>query len=615
MKSMKKISLMLLVLVLTWFVEMKALQQPAQTLQGNAGIEGTIVRFGTGEVLSKSSVELVSVSGAGALPTTTEADGRFYFPNIAPGSYRLYSRRDGYWPAEYGQRWVDGPGQAITIGDGQQMRDVKVVMTPGGVIAGRITGRDGNPLAGARVRAMKPWINQNQRQLRPVQEVVANDLGEFRLIWLMPGRYYISATFIDYSPAGQATQLIIDPDASNGLATGTRSVSRPVTSRPLGNGLESDEVYTPIYFPATLESDRALAIDLKQGEEYRGADIAVTPVRAFHVRGVVTNLPPPPDTGPRGAPGGAAPPIPPPPGAPGAGGGGRGMQVRLAPTTPNGALYNTNSEAQTGKFDFQKVITGGYVAYLFNDGLTIRANVDVRNGDVDGVSLPISSGIDIPINMTLDGTAPPNMPPLGNLMVLLWRNPTLMNAPAMPATAGAPPVLRNIAPGNYHIYVNPILTSLQGANPVVTPTAYQNMYVKSMRIGGVDVLTGGLRLERTPDGPLEVVIGANPGGLQGVVLNERREPVVGAVVTLFANPPEDRIYRTDMYKVTSTDTAGRFQLPVLRPGDYRVFAWENIERGTWIDSTFLRQYEERGTTIRIEEGQTQTANLPVVTMQ
>jgi hypothetical protein len=96
---------------------------------------------------------------------------------------------------------VDGPGQTITIAPGQQLRDIKVVMTPGGVIAGRITGRDGRPLAGARVRAMKPWIQENQRQLRAVQEVVANDLGEFRLIWLMPGRYYLSATYIDYSPA------------------------------------------------------------------------------------------------------------------------------------------------------------------------------------------------------------------------------------------------------------------------------------------------------------------------------------------------------------------------------------------------------------------------------
>jgi Carboxypeptidase regulatory-like domain len=103
--------------------------------------------------------------------------------------------------------------------------------------------------------------------------------------------------------------------------------------------------------------------------------------------------------------------------------------------------------------------------------------------------------------------------------------------------------------------------------------------------------------------------------LQGQVVNERREPVIGAVVTIFANAPEDRIYRTDMYKVTSTDMAGQFQLQNLRPGDYRVFAWENVERGTWIDSSFLKLYEERGVTIHIDEGQAQSASVPVVTMR
>jgi hypothetical protein len=603
---------MLPILLLSLLAQTAASQQapPAAV----ASMEGTVVRFGTGEHLSKANVELVPLTGGGNASTTTEADGRFYFSNIPAGTYRLYARRDGYWPAEFGQRWVDGPGQVLTIGAGLQLRDVPLVMTPGGVIAGRITGRDGRPLAGARIRAMKPWIQENQRQLRVVQEVVANDLGEFRLIWLMPGRYYISATYVDYSPAPQASNLVIDPDAAAGLATGTRSVSRPVTAKALPNGLEEDEVYTPVYFPSTLESDKALAIELKQGEEYRGADIALNPVRSFHVRGVVTNLPPPPDAGPRGGNAPAGPRG----GAVafgGGGGGGRGGQlVRLTPTSPNGAQYGANADAETGKFDFQKVITGGYVAYLFVDGLTVRAPVEVRNGDVDGVTLPITSGIEIPVKVTFDGEPPKTMPAITNLIPTLWRNPTLLSAPAMPATFGNPLVLRNIAPGSYHVYVNPLLIPLQGANPVNVAPAWQGVYVKSMRLGDVDVMNGGFGLERTPDAPLEIVIAANPGSLEAQVLNEARQPIGGAYVTLFASRPEDRLYRTDMYKVTSTDNNGRFQLQGLRPGDYRVFAWENVERGTWIDAAFLRQNEERGVTIHIDEGKATTAAIPIISL-
>jgi hypothetical protein len=611
---MKKILAILFVSLLAYGARHPQQPQPAPPLPADAGIEGTIVRFGTAERLSKAVVELQPVSGGtGRQSTTTESDGRFYFPEIVPGNYRLFARRDGHWNAEYGQRWVDGPGQILTIAPGAKLRDIQVVMTPGGVIAGRITNRDGLPMAGARISAMKPWINQNQRQLRSVQDVVANDLGEYRLIWLMPGRYYISATFVDYTPTGAATQLVIDPDAEAGLATGSRSVSRPVTNRPL-TSLAEDEVYTPMFFPTTIDSDKAVAIELKQGEEYRGADINVTPVRAFHVRGVVSNLPAP--APPRGAPG-AVPPVPAPPQAGGGARGGPPLRVSLAPLTPNGALYNTNANGETGQFDFPKVIAGSYVAYLYQAGMTIRSNIEVRNGDVDGVSLPIASGIDTPVNMTFDGTPPQNLPPIvvgrGGLTPTLWRNPTILNAPSMPVNLQAnPPALTNIAPGYYHLYLPPMFAFLSGAMPVAPPPAWQNVYVKSIRLGDRDVLSEGLHLERPSDVPLEIVIGANPGSLQGQVMDDQRQPSVGAVITVFANNPADRIYRTDMYKITSTDTAGRFQFPSLRPGDYRVFAWENVERGTWIDSTFLRIHEDRGVTVRIEEGKPATVSTTVI---
>jgi hypothetical protein len=594
-----------------------AAQQQQAPLQqapppADAGIEGRIVRWGTGENLSKAVVELRATAGGAIQTTTTETDGRFYFPQTVPGTYRLTSKRDGYWNAEYGQRWIDGPGQVITIAPGAKLRDIQVVMTPGGVIAGRITNRDGLPMAGARVSAMKPWINQNQRQLRPVTQTVANDLGEFRLIWLMPGRYYLSATYVQQGnqPPGQQRQqmgmpgaggnLVINPDAENGLATGTRTAVRPVTSRPLSDGLAADEVYTSIFYPTTIDSDRAVAIELKQGEEYRGADINVSPVRAFHVRGSVTNLPPPTAAaGPRG------------------GGGVPRFGIALTPTTPNGTIYNTSSDAE-GKFDFQKVLAGGYVAYIYQDGMTIRSNVDVRNGDVDGVTLQLATGIDTPVKVSFDGTPPPNFPSLvpsgGNsLSPRLWRNPTLLNAPPMPVNVNSAPLaLTNIAPGDYHMYVPPLFGPMVGLNPFNVPAQWQNAYVKSITLGDRDVLNDGWRLERPSDVPIEVVIGANPGSMQGLVLNDQRQPSVGAVITMFHSNPAQRIYRTDMYRVTSTDTSGRFNLGGLRPGEYRVFAWENIESGTWVDSTFLRLHEDKAITVKVEEGKPSTGDLVVI---
>jgi len=135
-------------------------RQSVSQQTASSGFEGTIVKFGTGEPVSKVHVELQG--GAETQVTTTESDGKFYFPNLPPGTYRILARRDGYWPAEYGQRWVDGPGQPIQLAAGQQKSDIQVVMTKGAVISGRVTDRLGRPLTGARVREMKPWIQENQ---------------------------------------------------------------------------------------------------------------------------------------------------------------------------------------------------------------------------------------------------------------------------------------------------------------------------------------------------------------------------------------------------------------------------------------------------------------------
>ena len=136
-----------------------------------------------------------------------------------------------------------------------------------------------------------------------------------------------------------------------------------------------------------------------------------------------------------------------------------------------------------------------------------------------------------------------------------------------------------------------------------------------MRLGDTDVLNGGLHFNSQPDETLEVVIGANPGTLEGRALDGQREPAPGVVVTLFAAERSIRIYRTDMYKVTSTDTSGRFQVQGLPPGDYKVFAWEGVENGSWMDPELVARYENWGQAVHIEEGKSQTVDLPLISLK
>jgi protocatechuate 3,4-dioxygenase beta subunit len=588
-------------------------QTPALPTQ-IASLEGTAVLQSSGQPLSKVYIDL---RGTTWLSTTTEEDGKFYFPNVQPGQYHLYARREGYALAEYGQRWTGGPGQLITLTAGQPVTNVQIGLTLTSVISGRISDLNGNPVTGARVRAMKTSIQENRRTLRVFQEAITNELGEYRLFWMAPGRYYVSAVV---QPWQVNSQVVNNPSAPVGDATNaglstSRSVSRPETTKPIGTGAADDEIYIPIYFPKSIDGEEAAPIDLQPGGEFRNVDISVAPVRTYHVRGRIANLP-----APAGAPqgGAGAPPLPPPAagggfGARGApGGGGPGIQVRLAPNNWFGSVYSAQANATTGDFEFPKVVTGGYTLYTFIDGTTTRMPVDVRNGDIEGINMPLTSGVSLPVRITLEGEPPRNMPNISNLRVMLYRDPTLINAPPMQQPPNADQsVIPNLSPGDYRIYIQPLLNPITGTDPLTPPAQWQSAYVKSIRLGEAEVLSGGLHYSPQPDQVLEVVIGTNPGALEGQVLNDQKQAIASAAVVLFAESPAARITRTDMFRVSSTDRAGKFQIKGLPPGDYKVFAWEGLDKDAWLDPDFVRN-ESRGQSVHIEEGKTQGADIPII---
>jgi hypothetical protein len=585
------------------------MRQAPPLVAQTASLEGTAVIQSSGQPLSKVYIDL---RGSTWLSTTTEEDGKFYFPNVQPGQYHLYARREGYALAEYGQRWTGGPGQLITLTAGQPVTNVQVGLTLTAVISGRIYDLNGNPVTGARVRAMKTSIQENRRTLRVFSEAITNELGEYRLFWMAPGRYYVSAIVQPWQVNNQVVNNPSAPvgDTTNAGLSTSRSVSRPETTKPIGTGAADDEIYIPIYFPRSIDGEQASPIDLVPGMDFRNVDISVAPVRTYHVRGRITNLP----TQPAAAQGGgAAPPLPPAGGGGfGArGAGGPGIQVRLTPNNWFGSVYNASANT-TGEFEFPKVVTGGYTLYTFIDGTTTRMPVDVRNGDIDGINMPLTSGVSLPVKITLDGEPPKNLPDIATLGVMLYRDPTLIGAPAMtPPSRGSTPTIPNLSPGDYRIYIQPLLNPITGTDPLTPPAQWQSAYVKSIRLGEAEVLSGGLHYSPQPDQTLEVVIGTNPGTLEGQVLNDQKQAIPSAAVVLFAESPAARITRTDMFRVSSTDRAGKFEIKGLPPGDYKVFAWEGLDKDAWLDPDFVRN-ESRGQSVHIEEGKTQGVDVPII---
>jgi hypothetical protein len=111
-------------------------------------------------------------------------------------------------------------------------------------------------------------------------------------------------------------------------------------------------------------------------------------------------------------------------------------------------------------------------------------------------------------------------------------------------------------------------------------------------------LLEGLHLDKQPEGELEIVMATETATINGTVTTEGRDPVANGIVTLI---PENRS-RSDLYKSIGTGSEGRFTFRNVPPGDYKLFAWDDIERGAWMDQAYLRDYEARGTSVHVGAG-------------
>ena len=137
-------------------------QTPAVTAP-TVSLQGIAVMQSSGQPLSKAYIDL---RGPASYSTTTEEDGKFYFPNVQPGKYYLYGRREGMALAIYGERWSGGPGQVITLIAGQPALNVQIALIPTAAITGHITDLNGNPVVDKSLNAFGRelrWKDQQDR--------------------------------------------------------------------------------------------------------------------------------------------------------------------------------------------------------------------------------------------------------------------------------------------------------------------------------------------------------------------------------------------------------------------------------------------------------------------
>ena len=179
-------------------------------------------------------------------PILTDESGGFEFDALPRGGYSVMVDKALYLPGRFPDpgRSLRNRGRQFDLADGQRADDFSVAMFRGGIIAGRVLDMYGDPVDGVSITLVT--VPKNGRpQMRGGAQ--ANDLGEFRIARLEPGRYLLRAR----------------PQGNFQPPMGAQN------AKPLPQPL-------PVYYPGVVSADQAQVIVVNRGETVSGIDFMLT---------------------------------------------------------------------------------------------------------------------------------------------------------------------------------------------------------------------------------------------------------------------------------------------------------------------------------------------------
>jgi hypothetical protein len=139
----------------------------------------------------------------------------------------------------------------------------------------------------------------------------------------------------------------------------------------------------------------------------------------------------------------------------------------------------------------------------------------------------------------------------------------------------------------------------------------ENSYVADVRQNGRSVFDDGFSVGNTPPEPVEIVVGRSLGRVEGTVRDARGNPVAHPTVVLVPSPPHRN--NSDLYHARPADLSGKFIMPPLPPGAYKVFAWEDPPYGEpWLNADFIAAHEANGSPVQIELNSTTSVQVRVI---
>jgi hypothetical protein len=480
--------------------------------------------------------------------------GKFQFKGVDDGRYVLEVRKSGFV-----QSHDHGGPSNVTIVNGQNMDNVRIVLGAQGSISGRVFDENGDARTNTYVQAVQPKFINGRMRLSTCETangkgVKTDENGSYRLFGLDPGNYYVAVEmssncfdFARYYPSA------LDP--ANGVAL---SVSEGTELQGIDLHLPELKMYSVQFrvisaFP--LAND-PLAIFQVVRKGQNGLEKTEKMIRQNGIRTISDGT----------------------------------REISL----PMGS-YDLYSSARTGtavgRLSFVVVdrdLDAGTLVVL--PSTTIKGRISGADGQ-----LPVST------HVTGDGYRglQVRLEPKDSRDPIFAGPSIARTAPdgtfAFEGTTVSYGTFGTVAAGRYKIEI------------IGLPPDY---YIVSAKYDGRSLDDLDLEIDGEAEAELNIVVGSPGGIVQGIVRDNSDKPAADCKVILIPGPT--RRNNSGFFKVGSSDQLGSFSIKGVVPGEYELLALEDVDNGAWEDPEFLRDIEVQASKVKIEKGITNFITLRLI---